>query len=191
MNKTAKIVLGVVAVGLVVGGAAFLQTGGLQGRIMSKSANTIVAKLNSATPTGSKSVSTQDSVLKFDVCADSKDSSPIGKIALTFRSTTSSLNTSGLPVKTINGAGLVQCNKNVTSPVGNITEQDDCYFQNPLVVKAGTCQTLDVTVDTGSFINFKAGVDDLLKVSVQKIYDGNGIEMSVNKLPLLGAELKY
>lgn len=191
MNKTTKIVLGVIAVSAVVAGTAFLQTGGLQGRMMYKSSNPIAVKLNAATSIGSKSISTQDSVLKFDICAGSKDSSPIGKIALTFRSTTGSLNTSGLAAKTIKEAGVVECKKNATSPVGNVTENDDCYFQNPFVVEAGTCKTMDVVVATNDFINSKAGVDDLLKVSVQKIYDGNGVEMSVNTLPLLGSELKY
>lgn len=205
MNKTVKIVLGVIAVALIIAGTFFWKGENLQGRIKKQTRNSeqttgsgqsrnlekeLTASISPYTPSGTKTTGIEDKVLTFDLCAKNQTYN-ISKIVLGFYSS-GSINASNYVYKTIKGApgflvDKAECQKD--SGDGNIAEYDICSWEK-LAIDDKTCKTLEVTIDSQNLIKTTVN-DDLLTVSIEKIYDTDGNEIKVKALPLKGPTLKY
>ncbi len=192
MNKTWKIILGVIVI-VLAGAAVYFGSGSLfQGRLAGPS--TIITpesrlpnlsiSLNAASPSGSREVSSSDKMAVFDVCNNARKDVAIGSLLIGVVSDRFDINNDA-DIK-VDGITVSEAN---TSEVMRIGVD---LIDGGETIEKGQCETFEISLNTADLLAERGGVDDMLRVDLSALYDTNGaILTSVVNTPVNGNTLRY
>lgn len=153
------------------------------------------ALLSTTSPAGSRTTSSFDVIAQFKLCGNANAS--IGKIGFDLNSD-ASMNPEAL-LKPANylDAFAVKTKLGV-DPVGTYTVSSSDSSHVSLVytmggsmeIKSGTCNEIEVFANTAALVNSQAGVDNMLSVTLSKLYTSNGGNIPSN-VPVNANTLKF